>query len=157
MERKSRRLQTYDRPILQEPHYFPTIRNGLANELRKYLDILKSVHSGADLRRLLLTCKHVVGEHTCSLAAAALDTGNDVYHALGALSRAAEARRGIAEQVRETDTDRDRDRHRHRDRHTDTDTDTDTDRHRDRHRDRDRDGDGVCVCVWCICVMSRLE
>ena len=29
-----KRLQTYDRPILQEPHYFPSIRNGLANELR---------------------------------------------------------------------------------------------------------------------------
>ncbi len=64
-----KRLQTYDRPILQEPHYFPSIRNGLANELRKYLDILKSVHSGADLRRLLLTSKHAISEQVCVQAA----------------------------------------------------------------------------------------
>jgi alpha-glucan,water dikinase len=93
-----KRLQTYDRPILQDPHYFPTIRNGLSNELRKYLKILKSVHAGADLRRLLGTCKHSIGDHLCSLAAASLSVhGHE--QALGALSRAVEARHGIAENM----------------------------------------------------------
>jgi len=67
--------------------------------MHRYLAILKSVHSGADLRRLLGTCKHVIGDHLCSLAAASLDVGGDATHALGALSRAVEARRGIAEQM----------------------------------------------------------
>jgi len=105
-----RRLQTYDRPILQEPHYFPTIRNGLSNELRKYLEILKSVHSGADLRRLLITCKHVVGDHICSLAAASLEHTDDVAGALGALTRAVEARRAVSElMVKEGDNTKVRD------------------------------------------------
>ena len=94
-----KRLQTYDRPILQEPHYFPSIRNGLSNELRKYLEILKSVHSGSDLRRLLNQCKHIIGDQAASNAAASLDYGGEVSRRLGALSRAVEARRSIGEQM----------------------------------------------------------
>ena len=93
-----KRLQTYDRPILQEPHYFPSIRNGLSNELRKYLAILKSVHAGADLRRLVQTCKHVIGDDVCALAAASLEV-SDPGNALGALSCAVDARHQIANRM----------------------------------------------------------
>ncbi|CAE8626465.1 unnamed protein product [Polarella glacialis] len=45
------RLQTFERPILQEPIFFASIKNGLTNDLEKYLVVLKNVHSGADLEK----------------------------------------------------------------------------------------------------------
>jgi alpha-glucan,water dikinase len=57
-----KRLQTYERPILQEPVFFPSVKNGLINELSKYLQILKRVHSGADLFRCVDFVRGYVGD-----------------------------------------------------------------------------------------------
>ncbi|EKX55447.1 hypothetical protein GUITHDRAFT_62607 [Guillardia theta CCMP2712] len=51
------RLQTFERPILQDPIFFPSIKNGLINELSNYLQILKSVHAGADLEHSHDLCR----------------------------------------------------------------------------------------------------
>lgn len=45
------RLQTFDRPIIQEPIFFPSIKNALINDFERYLVILKNVHAGADLEK----------------------------------------------------------------------------------------------------------
>eukprot|EP00928_Gymnodinium_smaydae_P094471 TRINITY_DN793_c0_g1_i2.p1 TRINITY_DN793_c0_g1~~TRINITY_DN793_c0_g1_i2.p1 ORF type:complete len:1138 (-),score=156.75 TRINITY_DN793_c0_g1_i2:108-3443(-) len=52
------RLQTFERPILQEPVFFPTIRNGLINDFEKYLIVLKNVHAGADLEKSVDDAAH---------------------------------------------------------------------------------------------------
>lgn len=43
------RLESFDRAITCEPEDFPDKREGLSADLRRYLGILKGVHSGADL------------------------------------------------------------------------------------------------------------
>ena len=43
------RLESFERPILNEPLPRPQIKISLIKDFTKYLAILKSVHSGADL------------------------------------------------------------------------------------------------------------
>ncbi len=45
------RLESFDRPIVCEPEWFPGKRDSLIKEMRNYLGILKAVHSGAGRRR----------------------------------------------------------------------------------------------------------
>ncbi len=44
------RLESYDRPILQEPFYYADKRDALIRDMKNYLAILKAVHSGADMQ-----------------------------------------------------------------------------------------------------------
>ena len=44
------RLETFDRPIKQEPEHFANKKGALIGEFENYLGILKAVHSGADLQ-----------------------------------------------------------------------------------------------------------
>jgi hypothetical protein len=44
------RLETFDRPIKQEPEHFGDRKDALIGEFENYLGILKAVHSGADLQ-----------------------------------------------------------------------------------------------------------
>ncbi|KAK9867578.1 hypothetical protein WJX84_002715 [Apatococcus fuscideae] len=43
------RLETFDRPIKEEPNFMGDKKDALMGEFRNYLGILKAVHSGADL------------------------------------------------------------------------------------------------------------
>ncbi|KAK9852315.1 hypothetical protein WJX84_008608 [Apatococcus fuscideae] len=43
------RLETFDRPIKEEPNFMGDKKDALLGEFRNYLGILKAVHSGADL------------------------------------------------------------------------------------------------------------
>ncbi|EFN51271.1 hypothetical protein CHLNCDRAFT_37464 [Chlorella variabilis] len=43
-------LESYDRPIRTDPHFFPDKKASLIGEFENYLKILKAVHSGADLQ-----------------------------------------------------------------------------------------------------------
>ncbi|CAK7347288.1 unnamed protein product [Dovyalis caffra] len=44
-----KKLASYDRPIVSEPHFPTDAREGLTRDLTMYLKTLKAVHSGADL------------------------------------------------------------------------------------------------------------
>ncbi|GAB4820070.1 hypothetical protein N2152v2_007116 [Parachlorella kessleri] len=44
------RLESFDRPIVTEPEFFPDKKDALIRDLNNYLNILKSTHSGADLQ-----------------------------------------------------------------------------------------------------------
>lgn len=44
------RLESFDRPIVNEPTFFPEKKAALIKDFSKYLGILKATHSGADLQ-----------------------------------------------------------------------------------------------------------
>ncbi|KAK9163424.1 hypothetical protein Syun_004326 [Stephania yunnanensis] len=49
-------LQSYDRPIVSEPHFRVEHKRGLIEDLSSYLKTLKAVHSGADLESAIDSC-----------------------------------------------------------------------------------------------------
>ncbi|KAK9096999.1 hypothetical protein Sjap_022496 [Stephania japonica] len=49
-------LQSYDRPIVSEPHFRVEHKRGLIEDLTSYLKTLKAVHSGADLESAIDSC-----------------------------------------------------------------------------------------------------
>ncbi len=57
------RLESLDRPIVQEPEDFPDKRGGLIRDLYEYLGVLKSVHSGTDLQTAAAASQGVVGQN----------------------------------------------------------------------------------------------
>jgi len=64
------RLQTFERPILQEPIFFPSIKNALINDFTHYLCTLKNVHAGADLEK----CVDAAAQHISDPGRALLET-----------------------------------------------------------------------------------
>ena len=55
------RLESFERPILTEPLPRPQIKIALIKDFTKYLAILKSVHSGADLVECIRACASGLG------------------------------------------------------------------------------------------------
>ncbi|KAK2659965.1 hypothetical protein Ddye_006498 [Dipteronia dyeriana] len=51
-----KKLASYDRPIVSEPHFRTNAKDGLTCDLAMYLKTSKAVHSGADLESAIETC-----------------------------------------------------------------------------------------------------
>ncbi|XP_030934954.1 alpha-glucan water dikinase 2 isoform X1 [Quercus lobata] len=51
-----KKLASYDRPIVSEPHFRTDAKEGLIRDLTAYLRTLKAVHSGVDLESAIETC-----------------------------------------------------------------------------------------------------
>jgi len=57
------RLESLDRPIVQEPEDFPDKREGLIKDFYDYLGVLKSVHSGTDLQTAAAASQSVISQN----------------------------------------------------------------------------------------------
>lgn len=90
------RLQTFERPILQEPVFFASIKNGLINDFQHYLEILKNVHAGADLEKCLDAAGGLDGNLRGILEAVIAESGAGEHRLLPVLGGIAEARAGLA-------------------------------------------------------------
>ena len=56
------RLNSFDRPIKTDPLFFPDKKDGLIQDFRKYMRVLKSVHSSTDLETAVTAVRGLLNE-----------------------------------------------------------------------------------------------
>ena len=61
------RLESFDRPIVCEPDFYPHCNDGLIKDMYNYLGILKAVHSGADLHTSVAATSGATSTHVKGL------------------------------------------------------------------------------------------
>ena len=90
------RLESYERPIKQEPTPRPGQKVALIKDFQNYLKILKSVHSGADLIECIKTANKGLGGVSAALnyARVAQNGGGDAIQLLSACVDARHELRG---------------------------------------------------------------
>ncbi|KAK2077624.1 hypothetical protein QBZ16_004470 [Prototheca wickerhamii] len=90
------RLESFDRAITAEPHYYGDKRDGLIHDFQHYLGILKAVHSGADLQASAAAAAGVVPDAVKGPLGYVLAHAHDGSGVLALVQAAVEARAELA-------------------------------------------------------------
>ncbi|MCP4716236.1 MAG: hypothetical protein GY868_14050, partial [Deltaproteobacteria bacterium] len=70
-----KRLENFERPIKSSPTYISHLHDALIYDFGKFLEILKAVHSGTDLKTAINAAQHLLGQDLCDLCSRILHTG----------------------------------------------------------------------------------